>query len=52
MDQRYSQFNKDFITNYIEESDEGSFLETDVQYPEKIYELHSDWPFLPQRMKI
>ena len=31
-----SQFNEDFIKNYNEESDEGCFLEVDVQYPEKI----------------
>ena len=28
-----SQFNEDFIKNYNEESDEGYFLEVDVQYP-------------------
>ena len=44
--QETSQFNEDFIKNYNEESDEGYFLEVDVQYPEKIYELHNDLPFL------
>ena len=47
-----SQFNKDFIKNYIEKSDEGYFLEVDVQYPEKLHELHNDLPFLPERAKI
>ena len=47
-----SQFNKDFIRNYNEESDEGYYLEFDVQYPEKLHELHNDLPFLPERMKI
>ena len=47
-----SQFNEDFIKNYNEESDEGYFLEVDVQYPEKLHELHNDLPFLPERMKI
>ena len=46
------QFNKDFITNYNEEGDEWYFLEVDVQYPEKIHELHNNLPFLPERMKI
>ena len=46
------QFNEDFIKNYNEESDEGYFLEVDVQYPEKLYELHNDLPFLPERMTI
>ena len=31
------QFNEDFINNYNEESDEGYFLEVDVQYPEKLH---------------
>ena len=47
-----SQFNEDFIKKYNEESDEGYFLEVDVQYPEKLHELYNDLPFLPERMKI
>ena len=47
-----SQFNEDFIRNYNEKSDEGYFLDVDVQYPEKLHELHNDLPFLPERMKI
>ena len=34
-----SQFMEDFIKNYSEESDEGYFLEVDVQYLEKLL----DW---------
>ena len=47
-----SQFNEDFIKNYNEESDEGYFLEVDIQYPEKLHELNNDVPFLPERKKI
>ena len=47
-----SQFNEDFNRNYNEESDERYFLEVDVQYLEKLYELHIDLPFLPEIMKI
>ena len=36
-----SQFNEDFIRNYNEESDEGYFFENDVQYPEKLHDLHT-----------
>ena len=35
-----------------EESDEGYFLKVDVQYAEKLHELHNDLLFLPERMKI
>ena len=45
-------FNEDFIKNYNEESNEGYFLEVDVQYLEKCHELHNDLLFLPERMKI
>ena len=41
-----SQFNEDFIKNYNEESDEGYFLEVDVQYLETLHERHDDLPFL------
>ena len=47
-----SQFNKDFIKNYNGESDEGYFVEVDVQYPEKLHELHNDLPFLLEIMNI
>ena len=47
-----SQFNEDFIKNYDKESDEGYFLEVDVQYLEKLHELHNDLPFLPEKIKI
>ena len=47
-----SQLNKGFIENYNEDSDEGYFLEVDVQHPEKLHDLHNDLPFLPERMKF
>ena len=31
---------------------EGYFLEIDIQYLEKLLELHNDLPFLAERMKI
>ena len=46
------QFNEDFTKNYKEESDEGYFLEVDVQHHENLHELHNDLPFLTERMKI
>ena len=41
------QFNEDFIKNYNKETDEEYFFEVDVQYPDKLQELHNDLPFLP-----
>ena len=47
-----SQFNKDLIKNYNEESDKRCLLEVDVQYLKKFHELHDDLPFLPEQIKI
>ena len=48
-----SQFNEDFIKNYNEENDEGYFLETDVQYPGKLHELHiKTYHFYQKKRKL
>ena len=47
-----SQLNEDFIKSYNEESDEGYFCEVDVEYLEKLHELHNDLPILRERMEI
>ena len=44
-----SQFNEDFIKNYNEESNEGFFLEVDIQCSKKLHELHNDLPLLSER---
>ena len=46
-----SQFDKDFMKKYNEEKDKGHSFEVDVQYPEKLHELHIDLLFLPERIK-
>ena len=38
--------------NYDEESDDGYTLELNVEYPKRLHDLHSDLPFVPERMKI
>ena len=40
------------MENYNEDNDEGYVFEVDVQYPEKLLDLHNDLPFLLGRMKI
>ena len=47
-----SQFNEDFIKSYNEKRDQEYFLDVDAQYPKKLHELHTDLPFLPERMQI
>ena len=46
------KFNEKFIKNYEENSDKGYLLEVDVEYPKKLHKLHSDLPFLSERMNI
>ena len=40
------------MKNYNKESDGGYFLEVNVQYLEKLHQLHNDLPLLPERIKI
>ena len=47
-----SEFNKNFIKSYNDESDKGYFLEVDIQYPENLHNILNDLPFLSEKMKI
>ena len=40
------------IKNYNENDDYGAIIKLDVDYPKKVHKLHSDLPFLPQRITI
>ena len=44
--------NEEFIKNYNENDKKRYILEVDVKYPKKLHNLHSDLPFLPERMEI
>ena len=47
-----SRFNERFIKNYNENSDIEYFLEVDVHYPKRVFNLNKDLPFLPERKKV
>ena len=43
---------ENFIKNYNETDTKGYILEVDVKYPKRLHELHSDLPFLSERMEV
>ena len=47
-----NKINEDFIKNYNENNDNGYILEVDVKYPKRLHELHSNLPFLSERMEV
>ena len=47
-----TKIGEEFIKNYNEDNDKGYILEVDIKYPKKVHDLHSNLPFLPERMKI
>ena len=49
---KINKINEDFIKNYNENDNKRHILEVDVKYPKRLHELHSDLPFLSERMKI
>ena len=49
--EKLSKFNERFIKSYNENSDKGYFLKVDVEYQNKLFNLHKNLPFLPERKK-
>ena len=49
---KVSKIDEDFIKNYDKDGNTGYFLNVDIEYPKELHDLHSDLPFLPERMKI
>ena len=47
-----SKIDEDFLKSYDKDSDKVYILEVDVKYPKNVHDLHSNLPFLPERMKI
>ena len=47
-----SKMDEDFVRGYDKNDNKGYILEVDVDYPNELQNLHSDLPFLPERMVI
>ena len=46
------RIDEEFIKEYNEINDKGYVIEADVDYPQELHDLHSDMPFLSERMII
>ena len=47
-----SDFNDELTKNYDEKSEEGYFLEVDMEYPKLVWNSHKELPFLLERKKL
>ena len=47
-----SKIDEDFVKVYNKNNNKGYILDVNVDYPNKLQNLHSDLPFLPERMVI
>ena len=47
-----SELDESFMKSSNEESDEGCFLEVNIEYLETLHNLYNDLAFLPERMKL
>ena len=49
---KINKINKEFIKNYNKDDNKGYILEVDIKYPRRLQELHSNLPFLSERMEV
>ena len=46
------QFTPKYISKFNPNSDLGFVLEVDLEYPEKLHDLHDDYPLAPENMVV
>ena len=46
------EINKIYLAKYKEDSKKGLILEVDLEYPQELQGLHSDYPLAPEKMKV
>ena len=49
---KINEISEEFIKSYNKNDYKGYILEVDVRYPKRLHDLHSDLPFLSERMEI
>ena len=49
---KINEINEEFIKKYNANDNEGYIFEADVIYPKRLHDLHSDLPFVSERMEI
>ena len=48
-EEKISEINFDLVS---EDSNEGYILEVDLEYPDDLHDLHSDYPLAPEKLKV
>ncbi|XP_068713295.1 uncharacterized protein [Montipora foliosa] len=46
------QIDKIDLSKYKEDSNKGSILEVDLEYPKELHDLHNDYPLAPEKVKV
>ena len=46
------QINKINLYKYDNDSNKGLILEVDLEYPEKLHDLHNDYPLAPEKVRV
>ena len=47
-----NEINRLDMVKYKEDSEKDLILEVDLEYPQDLHDLHSDYPLAPEQMKV